>query len=98
MHILTKQQFQVHKNLQIYLHNWCMNMLQIVSILSGERGLSKQCPPTINEYLAAQERRVIKIKQDGNCFYSALSVQLFGTQDEDLSSCSKRGIQNGFAE
>ena len=56
-----------------------MNMLQIDSILSGERGLSKQCSPTINEYLAAQERRVLKIKQDGNCFYSALSVQLFGT-------------------
>ena len=62
-----------------------MNMLQIVSILSGERDLSKQCPPIINEYLAAQERRVIKIKQDGNCFYSALSVQLFGTQDENLA-------------
>ena len=28
---------------------------------------------------------MIKIKQDGNCFYSALSFQLFGTQDEDLA-------------
>ena len=27
---------------------------------------------------------MINIKQDGNCFYSALLVQLFGTQDEDL--------------
>ena len=54
-------------------------------MLSGERGLSKQCPLTINEYLAAQQRSVIKIKQDGNCFYSALSFQLFGTQDEDIA-------------
>ena len=28
---------------------------------------------------------MIKIKQDGNCFYSALSFQLFGTEDEDLA-------------
>ena len=49
----------------------------------GETGLSKECPSTINDYLAAQRRQVIKIKQDGNCFYSVLSFQLFGTQDED---------------
>ena len=27
-------------------------------------------------------RKVIKIKKDGNCFYSALSYELFGTQNE----------------
>ena len=36
-----------------------------------------------DEYLAKQNRKVIKIKRDGNCFYSSLSYQLFGTQDED---------------
>ena len=58
---------------------------ELSSILSGERSLNKQLSPTINEYLAAQNRRVIKIEQDGNCFYSALSFQLFGTKDEDLA-------------
>ena len=38
-----------------------------------------------NEYLTRQKRRVIKIKQDGNCFYSAISFQLFGTQDQDIA-------------
>ena len=51
----------------------------------GETGLSKECPSTINDYLAAQRRQVIKIKQDGNCFYSVLSFQLLGTQDEDIA-------------
>ena len=60
-------------------------MYDLSSILSGERGLNKQLPPTINDYLAAQNRRVIKIKQEGNCFYSALSFQLFGTEDEHLA-------------
>ena len=36
-----------------------------------------------DEYFARQNRKVIKIKRDGNCFYSSLSHQLFGTQDED---------------
>ena len=83
--LTTMQQFQVHnkinKRLQIYLFNWYVYL----SILSVERGLTKQCLPTINDYLAAQKRQVIKIKQDGNCFYAALSFQLFGTQDKDLA-------------
>ena len=36
-----------------------------------------------DEYFARQNRKVIKIKRDGNCFYSSLSYQLFGTQHED---------------
>ena len=36
-----------------------------------------------DEYFASQNRKVIKIKRDGNCFYSSLSYQLFGTQHED---------------
>ena len=35
-------------------------------------------------YLTRQSCKVIKIKQDGNCFYASLSFQLFGTQDEDF--------------
>ena len=38
-----------------------------------------------DKYLPGQKRRVIKIKQVGNCFYSALSFQLFGSQDEDIA-------------
>ena len=55
-------------------------------ILLGGKGFSKQYPlTTINDYLAVQQRKVIKIKQDGNCFYSALSIQLFGTQNKDIA-------------
>ena len=35
-----------------------------------------------DEFLPGQKRRVIKMKKDGNCFYSTLSFQLFGTQSE----------------
>jgi len=35
-----------------------------------------------DEILPGQKRKVVKVKQDGNCFYSALSFQLFGTQNE----------------
>lgn len=35
-----------------------------------------------DEFLPGQKRRVVKMKKDGNCFYSALSFQLFGTQSE----------------
>lgn len=38
-----------------------------------------------NDYLSGQKQRVVNIKQDVNCFYSALSFQLFGTQDEDIT-------------
>ena len=38
-----------------------------------------------DQYLAEQNRKIIKIKRDGNCFYSSLSFQLFGTQNEDNS-------------
>ena len=38
-----------------------------------------------NDYLSGQKRRVVNIKQDGNCFYSALSFQLLGTQNEDIA-------------
>ena len=41
------------------------------------------CLMSCEEYLAEQNRKVIKIKQDGNCFYSTLSFELFGKQDED---------------
>lgn len=69
MHILTAQQlFQVNNIEQIYLPNLCINIIQI--------------------FLYSQRRRVsstmIKIKQDGICFYSALSFQLIGTQDNDI--------------
>ena len=41
------------------------------------------CLISCEEYLAEQNRKVIKIKQNGNCFYCTLSFELFGKQDED---------------
>ena len=35
------------------------------------------------EYLAEQNRKVMKMKQNGSCFYFTLSFELFGKQDED---------------
>jgi len=35
-----------------------------------------------DDILPGQKWKVFKMKQDGNCFYSALSFQLFGTQNE----------------
>lgn len=34
-------------------------------------------------FLAKANRKVVSIKPDGNCFYRAISYQLFGTEEED---------------
>ena len=36
-----------------------------------------------NKFLSDQNRKLVVVRSDGNCFYSALSVQLFGTPDKD---------------
>jgi len=38
-------------------------------------------------FLAKANRKVVSIKPDGNCFYTAISYQLFGTE-EDSTICS----------
>ena len=43
----------------------------------------EQVTTLFQSFLAKTDRKAVKMKPDGNCFYRAISYELFGTEEED---------------